>query len=162
MFSIISHLVDLVNHTPTKFTNMPRRSTGRKRGDILAFIPKERRKAKFKVTEENDGSVYTFFCDLSGAIFWKTKPIRADTPEAEYEIAWNEAKRNVNSCHKCGRNVIDALYNVETMECVKCSPWQKPPVYCADCGARLSETDSYCKVCGKKIQEEGVDEDADS
>ena len=127
----------------------------------MAYAPKERKTAKFKVTEENGGRVYTFYCDLSGAAFWRTKPIRADTPDQEYALAWNEAKQKVNACHKCGRNVIDALYNVETMECVKCSPWQRPPVYCAACGAKLSEEDTFCTVCGKKIRQEGVDEDAE-
>lgn len=128
----------------------------------MTSVPKERNPAKFKVTEESGGNVYSFFCDLSGAVAWKTKPIRADTRDAELALAWNEAKQHINSCHKCGRNVIDALYNVETMKCVKCSPWQKPPMYCADCGAKLTETDLFCKGCGKKIQLEGVDEDADS
>lgn len=124
------------------------------------YEPKERKRAKFSVTEENDGRVYTFFCDLSGAAVWKTKPISAPAQSVADELAWSEAKRNINSCHRCGRNVIDALYNPETMECVRCSPWQKPPVYCSSCGARLAENDLYCEVCGHKIRQEGVDEDA--
>lgn len=119
-----------------------------------------RRLAKVKITEENGGRVYSFLCDLSGAVIWRTKPVRGETPEAEYSLAWNEARLNINSCRRCGRNVIDALYNAETMECVKCSPWQKPPIYCSNCGAKLNEADFYCKLCGKKIKEDGVDEDA--
>lgn len=121
----------------------------------------ERKRARYKVTEENGGRTFTFLCDLSGAVLRKTEPICEADPSEEYELAWSSAKPYINSCHKCGRNVIDSLYNAETMECVKCSPWQKTPVYCADCGAKLSENDLYCAVCGKRIRREGVDDDAD-
>lgn len=122
----------------------------------------KRKAARYKVVDEKDGSVFIFFCDLSGAVFWKSEPIHADTPEAKYEIAWNEAKKHVNACQKCGSNVIDALYNVDTFQCVKCSPWHKFPVYCSECGEKLLESDFFCRKCGKKIMEEGVDEDVDS
>lgn len=122
---------------------------------------RKRLSPKFRVKEEKGGRVYTFFCDLSGAVLWKSKPIKADTREEECELAWNEAKLNINSCRRCGRNVIDALYNVEKMECVSCSPWQKPPVFCSECGVKLGDDDLYCKRCGNRINEEGVDEDAE-
>jgi hypothetical protein len=121
----------------------------------------KRKAAAYKVEEQKDGSVFTFFCDLSGAIFWKSRPIKAETVDVAYEIAWNEAKKHINACQKCGCNVIDALYNVDTLQCVKCSPWHKSPVYCPDCGEKFMGSDSFCRNCGKKISEEGVDDDAD-
>lgn len=121
----------------------------------------KRKAADYKVEKQQNGSVFTFFCDLSGAIFWKSKPINTENPEAAYEIAWNEAKKHVNACHKCGCNVIDALYNVDTLQCVKCSPWHKSPVYCYDCGEKLMDSNLFCRKCGKKVSEEGVDDDAD-
>lgn len=121
----------------------------------------KRKAARYKVVEEKEGSVFTFFCDLSGAAFWKSEPISAESPEARYAIAWNEAKKHINACQRCGNNVIDALYNVDTLQCVKCSPWHQRPVYCSNCGQRLTEADSYCRACGRHITEEGVDEDAD-
>ncbi len=118
--------------------------------------------AKHKVfSEGKDGRRYAFYCDLSGMLVHVTKPILAGTPDEELKIAWEEAIFSFNYCPKCGRNVCNTMFNADVSECVDCSPWVKPPVYCSDCGAKLNDADKFCVKCGRAIQKEGVDEDAE-
>ncbi len=119
--------------------------------------------AKHKILSDgDDGRRYAFYCDLSGMLVYTTKPIRADTPEEELSAAWKEAMYSFNYCPKCHRNVCDTMFNVDVSECVDCSPWVKPPAFCSVCGTKLKEENNYCVKCGKAIQKEGVDEDAEN
>ena len=106
-----------------------------------------------------NGNRYRFYCALSGALACTTEPIRANTAEEEVQIAWETIGRNYfNLCHKCGKWVIDAAYNVEVLECVECAPYEAEPRFCKNCGVKIPETDSpskKCPVCGHKLMYEG-------
>lgn len=133
-----------------------------KRGGRAVSIKAERteRTASYKVFSESEGNRYAFFCDLSGMLVYKTEPIRAQTPQEELRLAWKKARSEFNYCLKCGRNVCNTMFNVDVSECVDCSPWLKPPVFCSRCGARLNKASDVCGKCGSPIKTEGVDEDA--
>ena len=111
--------------------------------------------ASFKIIHTKDGNRYRFFCEACGGAVCTTKPIRADTPEKELQIAWeSEGKYRFNKCTKCGRYISDAMYNADVLKCVDCVPWEKKPRYCAHCGKELpsSPNSKYCKDCGAKLQ----------
>ena len=98
---------------------------------------------------EPAGVRYQFFCDLSGALVCTTALQREDDPER----AWNsEGKANFNHCRRCGRWVSDPMYNVETLECVRCSPWEETPCYCPHCGERVQEGDTFCPKCSNRLK----------
>ena len=68
--------------------------------------------------------------------------------------AWEtEARKCFNKCHKCGKWVIDAMYNVDILECVDCAPWQEQPLYCSNCGASVEACERVCSKCGKPLFE---------
>ena len=109
--------------------------------------------ASYKTIADVGGTRYRFFCDLSGMAVCTTKPIRADTPEEELQLAWkNEGRQQFNQCHKCGRWVCDALYNADVLECVACAPWENIPSFCPHCGEKSPPDDTFCRKCGKKLQ----------
>ena len=108
--------------------------------------------AAYKIISDSGGNRYKFYCDLTGALLCTTKPYHADTPEKELELAWNnEGKAHFNLCHKCGRWVIDAMYNADALECVSCSPWENTPEFCKFCGTKVSFSDAVCPMCGKQL-----------
>ena len=70
--------------------------------------------------------------------------------------AWlAEGRENFNRCHKCGKWVIDAVYNAEVLECVECAPYEAEPKYCKNCGAKIEDPVKNCPSCGKKLIYEG-------
>ena len=113
--------------------------------------------AKYKILPDADGAVRVqFFCDLSGALACTTEPIHADTPEQALEIAWKTAgKKEFNHCAKCGRYVSDVMFNAEVHECVKCAPWENYPLYCHQCGKKITEVTKLCPKCGVLLRYEG-------
>ncbi|MBQ2727242.1 MAG: hypothetical protein IJF78_16185 [Clostridia bacterium] len=115
-----------------------------------------RRIAACKKTVENGGSRYRFYCELSGALACVTDPIRAETPEEELRIAWETVGiKYFNLCHKCGRWVIDAAYNVDVLECVECAPYEAEPRFCKNCGVKIETPGRKCPVCGNSLVYEG-------
>ena len=73
-------------------------------------------------------------------------------PAKELELAWEkEGKKNFQLCHKCGKWVIDAMYNADALECVGCAPWEDTPEFCKFCGMKVSATDSVCPSCGEHL-----------
>ena len=112
--------------------------------------------ARYQVIPEAGGSRYRFFCELSGIAVCTTRPIRAETPAKALQLAWEgEGKLCFNRCGKCGRWVSDVMFNVDTLECVECSPWEEPPNFCPHCGA-AAKSGRFCPRCGGKLQyEEG-------
>lgn len=105
--------------------------------------------ANFRVLPDGNGKRYQFFCALSGARVCTTRPIRSETPERALEIAWEtEGKRHFNQCSKCGNWVIDAMYNVDVLECVDCAPYEGIPQYCKHCGAKVTTDKNTCGKCG--------------
>jgi len=89
---------------------------------------------------------------LSGALLCTTKPYSAETPERELELAWeNEGRKHFDLCHKCGKWVIEAMFNADALECVACAPWENTPEYCKFCGKKVSASDAVCPACGKQL-----------
>lgn len=117
----------------------------------------EKRTAKYKILPDAGGAVRIhFFCDLSGALACVTEPIHADTPEQALEIAWaTEGKKEFNICQKCGNFVSDVMFNTEVHECVACAPWENYPLYCHQCGKRITDITRHCPKCGVLLRYEG-------
>ena len=117
----------------------------------------ERKTALYKMISEPNGNRYRFYCDASGALACTTKEAyKADTPEQELQIAWEKEGREVfNQCHKCGKYVIDAMYNAEVLECVQCAPYEMVPNYCKTCGAKIENPSRKCPACGNLLVYEG-------
>ncbi|MBQ3258497.1 MAG: hypothetical protein IJA67_13985 [Oscillospiraceae bacterium] len=94
--------------------------------------------AAYKMISDADGNRYRFYCEMSGALACTTEPIRAKTPEEGLQIAWETVgRKHFNFCHKCGRWVIDAVYNADVWECVECAPYEAEPNFCKNCGIKI-------------------------
>ena len=107
---------------------------------------KEKTIATYKIVADAGGNVYKFYCDLSGALVCTTKPYKADTPEEELQLAWeNEGKQHFNPCHNCGKQVSNAMFNVEVLECVECAPIEAEAKFCKSCGAKIDDPNMYTK-----------------
>ena len=116
----------------------------------------KRRTAAYKIIKDSGGNRYRFFCDVSVAAAYTTQPVKGADPQAELELAWTtEGEACFNRCHRCGRWVIDAMYNADVLECVLCAPWESEPAYCKTCGARVSAPGRTCPVCGEPLVYEG-------
>lgn len=108
--------------------------------------------AAYKIISDSGGNRYRFYCDLSGALLCTTKPYREPAPDKELLLAWEtEGKSHFCLCHKCGKWVIDAMYNADALECVACAPWENTPDYCKFCGEKVSASDTVCPKCGKQL-----------
>lgn len=118
--------------------------------------------APYKIrADDTGGNRYRFFCELSGMEVCITEPVKADTSEEEARLAWKQdGREHFNRCHKCGRWVSNAMYNVDTLHCVKCSPIENPPAFCPYCGKPVTEEkDEFCRSCGRKLfYERGMDD----
>lgn len=109
--------------------------------------------ARYKKIVGIDGNRYQFFCDLSGALVCTSEPVLLDTPEEELKFAWeSEGKKYFNQCQKCGRWISDMVYNVETLECVECSPWEEEASYCPHCGEKVREGELFCPKCKNRLR----------
>ncbi|MBE6542424.1 MAG: hypothetical protein E7672_08265 [Ruminococcaceae bacterium] len=112
----------------------------------------KKKTSAYKIISDSGGNRYKFYCDLSGALVCTTNTYCESTPEAELEAAWEaEGKKNFNFCHKCGKWVIEAMYNADALECVECAPWENTPEYCKFCGGKVSVSDAVCPKCGEKL-----------
>ena len=95
---------------------------------------KKNKTASFKINKTPSGNIYEFFCDLSHALVYSSKPIKSDNPEEELMRVWGECgKEYFNRCQKCGKWVIDAMYNPDVWSCVQCVPKSNvaESVFCA-------------------------------
>lgn len=116
----------------------------------------EKKTANYSVIPTESGNRYTFLCDISGAVVCTTEAVIAKTPEDELMFAWNnEGKNHFNRCHKCGRWVIDAMYNADVLECVDCAPYETDPKYCKSCGTKVTGSSKRCSVCGNPLVYDG-------
>ena len=114
--------------------------------------------ATYEITPDICGNRYHFYCDVSGALVCVTAAYRADTPEAELLLAWEkEGRQYFNQCRKCGRWVIDAVYNPVVFECTDCAPFEYETSYCKSCGAKINAAagERFCPVCKQKLHYEG-------
>lgn len=108
--------------------------------------------ATYRVIQDSGGNRYRFFCDISGALGCTTDVYAADTPEQALMLAWeSEGKAHFNRCGRCGKWVIDAMYNVDAFQCVDCVPWTEKRHYCSGCGAKVPQAAQYCPFCGKRF-----------
>lgn len=108
--------------------------------------------AAYKIVSDAGGNRYRFYCDLSGALLCTTSPYHAETPERELTLAWEtEGKKHFSLCHKCGKWVIEAMFNADALECVGCAPWENTPEFCKFCGAKVAPSDAVCPRCGKQL-----------
>ena len=117
----------------------------------------KRKTAAYKTISDAGGNRYKFFCEALGALACTTeKAYTADTPEKELLLAWNtEGKKYLNLCYKCGRWVVDAMFNPEVMECVECAPFEAEAKFCKTCGARVQVPGRKCSSCGNILHYEG-------
>jgi len=116
----------------------------------------EKTTASYKLIADSGGNRYRFYCDLSGALICTTGSYRADSPEEELQLAWQqEGQKHFNICHRCGKFVSDAMFNVEVLECVKCAPYEAEAKFCKSCGARITAPGRFCSQCGNPLAYEG-------
>ena len=117
----------------------------------------ESRTAKHKVVPDDGGYRFIFYCDVSDAHVCTTGQIyQGDSEEEALLTAWQtEGREHFNRCHKCGKWVIDAVYNAEVLECVECAPYEAEPKYCKNCGTKIKDPVKSCPSCGKKLIYEG-------
>ena len=113
----------------------------------------ENRTAKHKIVTDGSGYRFIFYCDVSDAHVCTTGQIyQGDSEEEALLAAWQaEGREHFNRCHKCGKWVVDALYNVEVLECVECMPYACEPNYCKSCGRKVDHHDGNCRFCGKPL-----------
>lgn len=112
--------------------------------------------AKYKIIASPKGRQYSFYCDLSGALVCTTQCVHAVSPDDELRIAWKtEGEQHFNRCHKCGKWVIDPMYNAYVLECVECAPYEEEPSYCKYCGIKIKKESNKCPECGKPLCYEG-------
>lgn len=112
--------------------------------------------AAYKMISDSGRNRYKFYCELSGALGCAVEPIHAETAEKELQIAWETVGiKHFNLCHKCGRWVIDAVYNADVWECVECAPYETEPNYCKNCGIRIEKPSGKCPACSYKLVYDG-------
>ena len=131
--------------------------------------------ATYKCTADSGGRRYSFYCDISHAIVCSTEPIKMNSLDEELQMAWKTTgEKHFNKCKKCGRWVIDSLYNPEKLECVVCSPWEtdvvigkeqaatrnefgfgpdamKKKKVCRYCKSICNTEGNFCHICGSML-----------
>ena len=113
----------------------------------------EKRMPPYKIVSSPGGYVCQFFCDLSGALVYTSKPLNSSQPEHELQYVWeHEGRPHFNHCQCCGKWVMDAMYNADVLECVACSPWEEAPAYCSQCGEKVTAEISRCPRCHARLQ----------
>lgn len=119
----------------------------------------EQKTANYKIIPDEKGNIYRFYCDLSGALVYSSKPIKAKISEKQQLLLiWEkEARKHFDLCHKCGKWVDSVMYNADVLHCVECTPWENKPRYCLNCGVEVSISDKFCSKCGTKLQYGEVD-----
>lgn len=123
-------------------------------------LRKEREPAAYRMIPDTNGNRYHFFCEASGALACTTNPTRAKSPDEELWIAWElEGRAQFNRCQKCGRWVMDVMFNADVLQCVDCAPWEDVPKFCAQCGRGVSPEDVFCRKCGARLRYREVDTD---
>lgn len=117
--------------------------------------------AKYQVIQDAGGWRFRFYCDASGALGCATEVYRGERPEDALAAAWeSEGRWQFNRCGRCGRWVINAMYNVDSLQCVDCAPWTARIVFCPACGAKTRKDDAVCSACGADLRGEGGAADA--
>ena len=116
----------------------------------------DRKTAKYKPVAEGDGYRFLFYCEASDAHVCTTCGIYSGTLQDALLAAWEgEGRNRFNQCHRCGKWVMDAVYNAEVLECVECAPYESEPRFCKNCGTKIEMPAKRCPACGKKLIYEG-------
>ena len=115
--------------------------------------------AAYKAVEDRAGYRFIFYCQVSGAHACTTEKVYSSEPEEALRLAWQaEGCKHFNQCKRCGRWVIDAVYNAEVLECVECAPYEAEPEFCKTCGIKIRIPTTHCQHCGNKLIYEGGEE----
>lgn len=125
-------------------------------------MDEKRGTAPYRIIADAGGNRYRFYCESSGMAVCTTAPIHSKSAGSPQELllAWeSEGRQHFNRCQKCGKWVSDVMYNVDALQCVDCSPWEDPPLYCSRCGARLSQDGGRCPKCGVDRSAKGGEDD---
>ena len=124
-------------------------------------MPKNRT-ADYKAVTDRGAHRFMFYCQVSGAHVCTTKEIYPGQPEDALLAAWQaEGYKYFNQCGRCGKWVIDAVFNAEVLECVECAPYEAEPKFCKTCGTKIETPVKHCQHCGNKLVYEGGEEDHD-
>ena len=112
--------------------------------------------AAYKAVEDNGGYRFMFYCQISGAHVCTTKEIYRGRKEEALPAAWEaEGSKGFNRCKRCGKWVIDAVFNAEVLECVECAPYEAEPKFCKTCGVPIDTPGLRCHHCGNQLIYEG-------
>ncbi len=112
----------------------------------------KKKTAAYQAVTEGNETCYIFCCDLSGAHVCRSRPVLGAPSEEALEKAWEqEGRKQFNQCQKCGRWVIDAMYNADVLECVECAPYEDEPRFCKTCGAEVTGSGRMCTRCGRPL-----------
>ena len=138
--------------------------------------------ANYKAVADQAGHRFLFYCQVSGAHVCITKEIYPGQLEEALGLAWNEEGCwQFNQCRRCGKWVIDAVFNTEVLEsekkvchrfgrlsgarltvCPDCDErlsgetlfdcYKRRHSRCFDCDTVLAPGSKYCPNCGTAIQ----------
>ena len=115
--------------------------------------------ANYKAVADQAGHRFLFYCQISGAHVRITKEIYPGQLEEALGLAWKEEGCwRFNQCRRCGKWVIDAVFNTEVLECVECAPYESEPKFCKTCGMKIRKPARCCQHCGNKLIYAGVEE----
>ena len=141
--------------------------------------------AKYQVIQDAGGWRFRFYCDASGALGCATEVYRGERPEDALAAGphlqilgialificlmiltnailqtYGKEKLPIFTVIACGRWVITAMYNVDSLQCVDCAPWTARIAFCPACGAKTRKDDAVCSACGADLRGEGGAADA--
>ena len=123
----------------------------------------ENKTAAYNAVTEKDGHRFAFYCQVSGAYVCTTKDIYPGGPEEALLLAWQaEGCKHFNRCGRCGKWVIDAVFNAEVLGCVECAPYEAEPKFCKTCGVKIESQFIQCTNFGNKLIYEGCEEHHDT
>ena len=116
----------------------------------------ERKTATYKTITDAGGNRYKIFLRSDRSVgLYDQENLQSGYTRTGI-IAWEkEGKKHFNPCHKCGKWVIDAMFNPEVAECVDCAPFEAEAKFCKTCGAKVEVPQRTCPVCGNLLNYEG-------
>ena len=80
-----------------------------------------------------------------------TKPLPAVSAEHLLQAWETEGRPCFNRCNRCGKWVSDVMYNADTGQCIRCSPWEEQPLFCTYCETVPPDSARFCPRCGRPL-----------